>query len=403
MKPSQPAAPPAAPPAQTPARPAAPPAAQAQAQAPAAKGKPAVQDDLTMPLPRGDSYSVPNPADTAIAMPPIGDNGSYSVANPNPPRRKFATDPNWWMPKQNPSAAWTPQSTPTTGALPKALASAAASQAPPTPTASPFRATAPQGGAGSPPAPSTTQPQTGGGVRFAPPQKNEPLRIIPGKKGPNGGMIVMNEKTNKTYEVPYPEGTSDELTAEQKERKAEFATRQGEAGTRQSEVNEARTARLTAAQQALENKAAQDHERAGQKKEAMQGMAQSFYDAAGAQPGETYFPPRYQNGIVVPGPAAVMPADKDQALARQKELKNAAAGFEKTAKTHQNEQERIEKQHGWGRFAPTPAAGQQPPAQTGQRPAPPRPAQPTQGVAAPAPKAAQTTRTPKKADPLGIR
>ena len=256
-------------------------AAQAQAQAPAANSAapapqtPAPQQytglpdalmaqaqGLTMPLPRGASYSVPNPADTAITMPPIGDNGSYSVANPNPQQRNFApppppppgpsyapTDPNWWMPQQNPSAAWTPQSTPTTGALPQALASAAASQAPPTPTASPFRAPAPQGGAGSPPAPSTTQPQTGGGVKFALPEKNEPTdqqTVIPGKKGPKGGMIVWNKKTKTTEEVPYPEGTTDELTANQKEQDKDRHVRQAEIGNAAAERNDSRATRIAA-------------------------------------------------------------------------------------------------------------------------------------------------------------
>lgn len=239
----------------------------------------------------------------------------------------------------------------------------------PGPPAQPVAAPVAQPGAPAP---------TPGAVRFAMPEKNEPTDqqlIIPGKKGPNGGAVVWNKKTKAMEELPYPAGTSDELNAEQKERKQEFNVRQNEAGTRQAEVNEGRTARLTAAKQALENKAAQDHEKAGQKKEAMQAMAQGFYDAGGVQPGETYFPPRYQNGIVVPGQATIMPADKDQAAARAKELKKTAAGFEKTAKTHKGEQERIEKQHGWGKFAApqSPAQGAQTPAAPAraQRPAPP--------------------------------
>jgi hypothetical protein len=220
-----------------------------------------------------------------------------------------------------------------------------------------------------------------GAVRFALPEKNEPTDqqiIIPGKKGPNGGAVVWNKKTKAMEELPYPKGTSDELTANQKELDKDRHVREAEASTRQGEVNENRTARLTAAQQVVENRAAQDHEKAGQKKEAMQAMAQGFYDAGGTQPGETYFPPRYQNGIVVPGQATIMPADKDQAAARSKELKQAAGGFEKTAKTHQAEQERIEKQHGWGKFA-----------------APQTPAQGAQSTAAPAtPAKAQRTAPP---------
>ena len=144
---------------------------------------------------------------------------------------------------------------------------------------------------------------------------------------------------------------------------------------RQSELDDARKARqdeasqrLTAAQQARENQAAKDHEAAGLKKEAMQGMAQGYYDAASTNPGGTYFPPRYVNGIVVPGPATLMPSDKDQLADRQKALKSTAQGFEQTAKTHQAEQERIEKAHGWGKFAP--------PAQAPQAPAQPAAAQP---------------------------
>jgi hypothetical protein len=108
----------------------------------------------------------------------------------------------------------------------------------------PFNAPTPAAPSAAPVPPSKpTQP---GGVSFALPEKNEPLRIIPGKKGPNGGMIVMNEKTNKTYEVPYPEGTTDELTANQKEQDADRHVRQAEIGNAAAERNDSRATRIAA-------------------------------------------------------------------------------------------------------------------------------------------------------------
>jgi hypothetical protein len=78
----------------------------------------------------------------------------------------------------------------------------------------------------------------------------------------------------------------------------------------------------------------------------------------------------------------MMPTDQKEMEKRRDELKTLAEGFEQTAKTHQNEQERIEKQHGWGEFAAptTPAAA-------GQTP---QGAQPAQGAQQPAAKAAKT-------------
>jgi hypothetical protein len=216
----------------------------------------------------------------------------------------------------------------------------------------------------------------GGGITFAPPEKAEPTDqqvILGDREGPNGEMAVYDKKTQTIKLVPVPQGTKGRLTPEQQQIAARAAeadadrhVRMAEQGTAAAGVAEARTARTTAATQALENKAAQDHEKAGAKKEAMQGMAQGFWDAAAAQPGKPYNQPRYVNGVVVQGPAALMPEDKDEAAAKQAELKKMAVGFEKTAKTHQNEQERIEKQHGWGKFAAPQAAQQQPPAQGAQ-------------------------------------
>lgn len=180
-------------------------------------------------------------------------------------------------------------------------------------------------------------------------EKPDVSQMIPGQQGPNGGMLIYDKNDQEIREVPYPKGSKPVLNAAQTEADKDRHARQ-------SELDDARSTRLSTAEQVREEKASKDHEAAGLKKEAMQGMAQGFYDAAGTQPGGTYFPPRFVNGIVVPGPATLMPTDKDQIADRQKALKTAAQGFEKTAKTHQAEQKRIEKARGWGEFAPAQAA-----------------------------------------------
>jgi hypothetical protein len=90
-----------------------------------------------------------------------------------------------------------------------------------------------------------------------------------------------------------------------------------------------------------------------------------YKDAANTEPGGTYFPPRYVNGIVVPGPSTLMPPKGPGYDARKADLGTTARGLEKTAATHQAAQERIEKARGWGKFASpqTPAAPAQTPAQ----------------------------------------
>jgi len=209
-----------------------------------------------------------------------------------------------------------------------------------------------------------------------PKDKADSQVILPGKKGPKGGMLVYDKNTKKTEEVPYPEGSSDELNADQKDRS-------GDRKLGMERLAEDRAARLSlegqgksAAQQARENQAAKDHEAVGLKKQAMQGMAQGYYDAAQTEPGGNYFPPRYLNGIVTQGPPGVMPPKGPKYDALQKDLVTKAKGFEKTAASHQAEQLRIEKAHGWGDAGTTQTPPQQPTQPTVAQPAKAAPAAP---------------------------
>jgi hypothetical protein len=221
-----------------------------------------------------------------------------------------------------------------------------------------FPFTAPQAAPTQPSQPpaQATAARPAGGVHFALPTKPEKADsqiIIPGKKGPNGGVIVWNKLTKSMEELPLPAGSSDELTPAQKEADKDRHITQGRLAEDQATRLDAAAQRRADAQQAIENKAAKDHEAAGLKKEAMQAMAQGYYDAEGTPAGGTYFQPRYQNGLVVPGTRAeLMPTDEKELAARRADLHKLGQGFDRTAATHQAEQKRIEKARGWGEFAP---------------------------------------------------
>ena len=248
------------------------------------------------------------------------------------------------------------------------------------PEGSPLRGTGPSGM--TPPANGATP---GGPFTFSPTSKMDAQQMLEGVTGPKGGKLVWDKNKNTISEVEMPAGSKGTLTAAQAEADKDRHVRQSELQDARDSRQEEMQWKRSDAQQVRENQAAKDHEAAGVKKQAMQAMAQGFHDAAGTNAGETYFPPRYVNGIVTPGPASLMPTDAGQLADRRKALETAAGGFEQTAKTHQAEQERIEKAHGWGKFAPTGAAAPTPkPAAT--QPAQPVAATPAEPAAAPATK-----------------
>lgn len=226
---------------------------------------------------------------------------------------------------------------------------------------------------------------TNGPFSFAPPQKDERAdtqSILPGQQGPNGGILVFNKDTKSVEEINVPKGSKGVMTAAQTEadKDRDALRREGAANRAENKATRAddKAQKHAESQGKVEESYAKAHEAAGIKKDNMQSMAQGYYDAEGTEPGATYFPPRLVNGIVVPGPAATMPSDKDQLAERRKALHTAAVGFQKTAKTHQDEQKRIEKVRGWGQSAPDGAA-------------PAKPAQPVAApVATPAAPAAKT-------------
>lgn len=111
-------------------------------------------------------------------------------------------------------------------------------------TATPDQPVQPTATPTQPSATSATSATPSTGVRFALPDKTDQQSVVPGKKGPKGGMVVWDKKTGKTSEVPYPEGTTDELTAGQKEADKDRHTRMAEAATRGAEVEEGRSARI---------------------------------------------------------------------------------------------------------------------------------------------------------------
>jgi hypothetical protein len=224
--------------------------------------------------------------------------------------------------------------------------------------------------------PGAAQPaQGGGGLRFAPaekPEKPDVSQIVPGQVGPNGGLLIYDKNTQSMKEIPPIPGSKGVLTADQEDRSEDRKVRLREAEARLGDAATAREARQADAQQARENQAAQNHEAAGLKKQAMQAMAQAYHDAATTPSNGTYYEPRYVNGVVVSaGQPKTMPDDPQQRDDEIKRLKTLAKGYEQTAKTHQDEQERIEKARGWGKYAapqtaPAPPA---PPAQRGAAPA----------------------------------
>lgn len=213
--------------------------------------------------------------------------------------------------------------------------------------------------------------------RFAPPEKPErPDRIRVFDTG-YSSPFTLDTNTRETTPIKLPPGVTPALSASQAEADKDRHQREADRNDAREQRRIEAEQRRADAQAKVEEQFARNHEAAGVKKDAMQAMAQGYWDAKGTEPNGTYFPPRYVNGIVVPGPPAVMPEKGDRYDARIKELETMARGFEKTAKTHQAEQERIEKARGWGRFAPAQQPAQAAPA-----------AGPGRGA---------------KADPLGIR
>jgi hypothetical protein len=199
-------------------------------------------------------------------------------------------------------------------------------------------------------------------------EKPDVSQIIPGMQGPNGGPLIYDKTTQSMKEIPPVPGSKGVLTADQQDRSEDRKTRLRESEDRRADAADAREARRADAQQLRENQAAKDHEAAGLKKQAMQAMAQGYHDASSTEPGETYFEPRYINGVVTQGPQKTMPQDRQQRDDEGARLKKLARGFEQTAKTHQAEQDRIEKAHGWGQFA-APATPPAAPPQRGAAPA----------------------------------
>ena len=246
-----------------------------------------------------------------------------------------------------------------------------------------------------------------GPFSFAPPEKADKpdaSQIVPGMQGPNGGPLIYDKTSQSMKEIPPVPGSKGVLTADQQDKSNDRKLAQSrlaeDTATRLSNADQAKAERAAK----IDEQYARTHEAEGNKKESMQSMAQGYWDAAKTAPDETYFPPRYVNGIVVPGPATRMPPKGPEYDARQADLGTTAKAFEKTAATHQAAQERIEKTRGWGKFAAPQTTPQAPSQAPAQKPAQRTAAPAAQPAPAPAKQVAQQLPTGhKKGDTVKLK